>query len=190
MKINERAKKLIGMGFFEGFDDVEVATLVAEVAAELSDLAEVAPATALLLAGGAVLEIEPEAAAQLDGYAAVLAEVQEFCGDAFEISNVRAELVKDKSVLSAGEEDGQVVSLRFRINGESHEIEVTHYTDMIDLSFLGEINAWLERAGIPQRLCPLLELMDDMARYVYIAPEVMEQAELEEVISAPDFEDE
>ena len=188
MKLLERAKKLIDLGFFEGIEDIDAKSLVQEAQEELGDMLEEAPATALLLVGGAVLEIEPDAAAELEGYATVLAEVQEFCGDAFEISGVRAEFVKDKVVMSAGEESGRVVSLRFRIDGESRELEVTHYDDMIDLGFLGEINGWLERISHPERLCPLVELMDDVARYVFVKPEAMDKAELDEIITAADFE--
>jgi hypothetical protein len=42
---------------------------------------------------------------------------------------------------------------------------------------------------VKRRLCPIVEIMDDTARYVFVEPKKMEKAEEEEVISAPDFEE-
>ena len=61
--------------------------------------------------------------------------------------------------------------MRFRLDGEAHELEISHYPDLIDLSFVAEIESHLAKIKEPRRLCPILELMDDTARYVFIEPE-------------------
>lgn len=191
MNLLERARKLQKLGFFETENDQELQEIVREAQEIFADDIESAPATAILAAAGAVLEIYPDAAADLDGYAAILEEVAEFCEDTFEVSEVKAELVDGKAVSSGADgEPSAVVRLRFRIDGQSREVEVTHYPDLVDLSFLSEVEIHLEKIRSPRRLCPLVELMDDVARYVFVAPAVMEKAEETEVISAPDFEQE
>ena len=191
MNLLERAKKLQKLGFFEVENDQELKEIVTEASEIFGEAAEEAPATAILTAAGAVLEILPEAAAELDGYAAILEEIAEFCEDAFAVTDVKADLVDGKSVpLGDGGEPSPIVRLRFRLDGQSREVEVTHYPDLVDLSFLSEVDIHLDKIKSKKRLCPLVELMDDVARYVFIEPAIMENAEEKEIITAPDFEDE
>lgn len=191
MNLLERAKRLQKLGFFETENEQELKELVKEATDIFGEVAEEAPATAILTVAGAVLEIEPEAAATLDGYAAILEEVAEFCEEAFAVSDVKADLVEGKSVSSGEDGDASpIVRLRFRLDGQSREVEVTHYPDLVDLSFLSEVEIHLEKIKSKRRLCPLVELMDDVARYLFVEPSVMEKAEESELITAPDFEGE
>ena len=72
--------------------------------------------------------------------------------------------------------------LSFRINGTRTEAEVTHFPDMIDLSFLAEIEHALNRLKIPRRLCPLCEVDDGVARYLFVDPVRVEQAEAQRLL--------
>ena len=191
MNLKTRAKRFLEMGFFEGAEeDPQPEALAREAERLFPEMIGEAPATALLLAAGLVLEIEADAAEELDGYRQVLNDLNVFCEGATEIAYERAEFVKGKRLSAGGDENaGRVVRLRFRLDGEAHELEISHYPDLIDLSFVAEIESHLAKIKEPRRLCPILELMDDTARYVFIEPEKMQKAEEEEVISAPDFGD-
>ncbi len=188
MNLKERAEKLIQLGFFEGAS----APYSAE---ELSSKAESdghidpqeGPASALLLAGERLLEIPANAAGAIEDYGDLLESIEDFCLQTFQLGEIRAEFVEVERDVQ--EIPGAAVRLRFRLDDHLYETTLMHDPELIDLAFLNEIENHLETIGEPRRLCPIVELMDDTARYVFVEPSIMEEAEITEVISAPDFEE-
>jgi hypothetical protein len=161
-----------------------------------------APATALLIAGGQVLAIAPEDFTSAEQIPGILAKFQAFCGNAFSIGSVTVKSLGVQQLpieadedddLEPGEElmvEEEVLSITMVIDGVSVVTEVTRLDEMIDLGFVGDLQDCLEAKGDGRQLCPLVELMDETARFLFADPEKVEQAELEEIITAPDFEDE
>lgn len=189
MNLTTRAKALQELGFFPA--NLPIADLVSRAETETGINPNDAPATAILLAAGRVLEISADAATELEDYAALLEKIAAFCNGAFTVANVHAALTDSPQAYGDDEEPEGVegVLLDFSLDGKKVRSELTNFDDLLDLSFLNEIEERLQEKGEPRRLCPLVELMDDTARYVFIDPEKMEQAELKEIIAAPDFED-
>lgn len=185
MNLLERAKALKAHGFLDGEPAVEPEELVRIVEEDPPCDPEEAPATSLLLAAKRVLEIPADAAVEPEEFEQLLAAIQTFCGDAFTVTEVRA-TVKEGPDSEAG--PAELLRLRFKLDGRGHDCELILDEEMVDLGFLHEIDTHLGAIGEARRLCPIVELMDDTARYVFIEPEKMERAELEQVIDSPDFE--
>lgn len=203
MNLLERARALQKLGFLPAAADLPA--LVTKAQKDPLHDARQAPATALLAAAGVLLSIEPETPEDTAGFRALLERIAQFCGGCFTVSAVETRFLEleedaeddaeqDEDVEAAdlptiAEEAAGVIELSFRLDREPVSVELAWYDDMLDLSFLNEIEEHLARIGESRRLCPIVELMDDTARYVFHDPEKVEQAELDEVIAAPDFED-
>jgi hypothetical protein len=216
MKLIERAKALKALGFLTQAEDLN--ELVKDAQAGDYDVQQ-APATALLAAAGDVLEIPLEALEDLEDYEGILMAVEEFCGDLFHIEDIEIlegpEVLTDADEDSeddAGEletseedddddddEDGDAgediletvptITLRFKIDGTRVSANLVAQEGEVDLSFFQLIDEHLQERGDDRRLCPLVEVMDDTARFVFADPAKVEQAELDEIISAPDYEE-
>ncbi len=188
MTLLERAKALKKLGFLP--EDSDPAALVAR--AEASDEVDIkeAPASALLLVAGRLLELPADAAPELGDYEKMLAKVAAFCDGRIALSRVRARFVEREfeDEVQAETEPDAVVELKFRLDDTEYESELVHDPELVDVSFMNEFDDHLESIGEDRRLCPLVELMDDTARYVFHLPEKVEEAELQEVIAATDFE--
>ncbi len=186
MELLERANALKELGFFGAGLTESPEELCRKVEDTPPCDPEHAPATALLLAAEMVLEIPAEAAMEPEDYEDLLVQIQDFCAGVFIVSEVHASLMEGPASDAA---PARLIRLRFKLDGQRYECELACDDDMVDLGFLHEIEKHLAAKGEPRRLCPLVELMDDTARYVFIEPEIMEKAELEQVISSPDFEE-
>lgn len=178
MDLAARAESLRKLGFFDGLKkDLANARICEEARRSHTAAIEAgAPATALLLAAGVVLVIPEDAAPAPEHYAAVLQRIAAFTRGALAVSEVQARLLDDRRI-RAGEDDeeGRILSLSFKINGRKTETEITHYPDLIDLSFLAEFEHALVRMKHPRRLCPLIELPID-AHFLFVEPQKMDQA--------------
>ncbi len=187
MELLERARALKEIGFFGPGLTESPEELCRMVEEDPPCDPDHAPATALLLAAERVLEIPAEAAMEPEDFEDLLARIQEFCGGVFTVSELRAVPMDGPGGEAA---PPRFIRLRFKLDNKRYETDLACYDDMVDLGFLQEIEEHLAGSGEPRRLCPLVELMDDTARYVFIEPEKMEKAELEQIITSPDFEEE
>jgi hypothetical protein len=197
MKLLERAKLLQAIGFLE--QGADLAAIVA--AAESGEIdAEYGPATALLVAAGKVLEIRAGELSQPEDIPGIIERIRVFTGSRLTITDVSATSLGPLELEAYDEEEdegpspvdlsSERIAVRFRINGNPVETQVIRIEDSIDLGFIDDIQDHLDQLGEKRQICPLVELMDDTARFVFIEPAKMEEAELREVITAPDFEDE
>lgn len=185
MDPSNRAERLRDLGLLPPAADP--AELARRAEAKRPELLASAPASALLGEAGQLLEIEPDAAASLSGYEEVLRRVVAFCGDPEAVADVKAKVLTEKELHSGGEpDDGLVVSLSFRLGGSKTEVEITHYPDLIDLGFLGEVDRWLVRRKSARRLCPVVEALDDVARYLFAEPALVDRAYEEGLITEPE----
>lgn len=181
MELDERIAAMAKLGFFKSVDGFSAKSLATEVRNGGIDASRY-PATAILSAAGLLLEIPADSAEQPEDYADILEQVSEFCG-AFRLGNVK---------LNPGGEttaEGELFELKYELDGRRYETEILHDPEQVDLGFMVEIEQHLEAIREPRRLCPVVEIMDDTARYVFLDPEIVEQAELDEIIGAPDFEE-
>jgi hypothetical protein len=188
VKLLDRAKALHRLGLLPGVAEKELPALVQRAENEIDVDAHVAPATALLLAADRLLELPTESDALIEEYAAIIEEIEAFCEGAF---------VLDSMEIVAAEEDDEEeddaasprhILVRMWLDGKEYESELSFEEELVDLGFLEQIEQHLVSKGEKRRLCPVVELMDDTARFVFAEPAAVEQAELDEVISAPDFE--
>ena len=179
MELIERASALQRLGLIDATEDPKALAAKAMASKDLVN-AEKAPATALLLAAGKVLELGAEAEEiGPEDYAEAIAATAEFLRGVVTIEGV---------VVKEDEDDPSQFSVKMTVNGERTGISVQDLGDMLDLAFLIPIASHLEEKGEKRILCPLVELMDDTARYILADPAAVEKAELDEVITAPDFE--
>lgn len=201
MKLIERARLLKTLGLLPADANLEAVVAAAE-AGELD--VEVAPATALLVAGGVTLSVGPEELCTADDIPAVIRRFQAFCGNIFQITDIKVESLgvtvldadsqyadpqddPDDEPISLEEETLRIVMV---IDGKSYESEVTRLEDMIDLGFVNDLQDHLELIGETRQICQLVEWLDDDPRFLFVEPDKVEEAELREIITAPDFEDE
>ena len=198
MNLQQRAAALQQLGFFAPEEDLKALVQRAQNVDGVD--AKEAPATALLMAGGRLLEILADEAVELADYEVLLKKIETFCGGAFTVSDVSAEEMEEWVEEGEGEDEAEdaedaegedfsfPVRLLFRVDGHACEAHVTHGSDLVDLTFLTEIDEALARKKESRRLCPLVELMDDTSRYVFIEPVKMDTAEEKDLFAAPDFE--
>jgi len=202
MKLLERARLLKALGLLPA--NADLSAIVSK--AEAGDIdVEMAPATALLVAGGVVLTIAAEELTAARDIPAVVRRFESFCGNVFKVSDVQVRSLGvsqhdasdyvNEDDLEEGEElpatfEEEAIEVRITIDGTTYESEVTRLDDMIDLGFVTELQDHLESIGEKRQICQLVEDVDDDPRFLFVEPEKMEEAELREIITAPDFEEE
>lgn len=183
MKLEERAEKLRQLGFFGQCSKDQLREILgrAEDPDQILADPEEAPATALLEAAECLLEISDIPPEEVDDYIEALKKLEEFCDEAFSLEEVIVEVREEES-----EEDEETLDLHLVLDDQTYDTVLKWTPDGIDLSFITLINSHLEKKGEVRRFCPLVELLDDTARFVFISPEVLEKAELDELVGAPD----
>ncbi|MBI1289780.1 hypothetical protein GC173_00860 [bacterium] len=199
MKLLERARLLQELTLLPA--DADLAAVVAGAESGEVD-AEVAPATALLVAAGVVLTVGPDDLSKAEDIPAIIRRFQAFCGNIFKVTDIKVESLgvvelDSKDMLGddpdLGEEftvEEETIGVTMTIDGKVYESEVTRLDDMIDLGFVNDLQDHLDEMGETRQICQLVEWMEDDPRFLFADPAKVEEAESREIITAPDFEDE
>jgi hypothetical protein len=196
MELIERARRLQALGLLPAGADLN--TLVSQADPQLT---ATAPATALFIAAGVVLEIAPNEHVEEADIAPVMMRFQKFCGNLFTLSDIEPVSLGvaegDDEEIVAGEAPGDepitppnLILLKFKLNGYQQEIELLQFTDEIEQGYFEIFDDFLlNELEHDKTICPLLEVMDGTARYLFANPEAFEQAEIDELITADEMFD-
>ncbi len=215
MSLKKRAEELIALGLLrnDGGKPAEEIARTAEAGRyEIKD----GPATALFAAAGELLEIPYEDQNDPPDYEAFLRVVEKFCQNAFKVEKVKTS-VRSLDMVEFEDEDEPegdihgdydaedeefeavdpddeltpegVLELEVVIDGKAYQDQLVYIHSIVDVDFLNCVDRHLQAIGSKKRICPIVEVLDETARYVFAEHQAMEKAELDEIIAAPDFED-
>jgi hypothetical protein len=196
MTLHERAKLLKALGLLPV--DADLKAIVA--AAEEGDVdPEFAPATAIFEAAGVLLTICDFEVSEPSDIPGIIARMQEFSGNAFTVTDIKTTSAGVETVIGEGVDENdepieeeleeETILVEMTVDGQPIKAEVTRFAGMMDMGFINEIHDVLEARGEKRQFCPLLEIVDTDARFLFADPEAVDEAELREIITSPDFEE-
>lgn len=175
MSVLDRARALYKLGFFAHLSESQLPGL-AESAQADEDWDPRCPATGLLRESGELVEVHPEAHTSVRSAREVIEALSAIIGTVVPVKGLK--VTRGPMQILQAEYEVGIAHVQLLLVGTPPFVAVLEFFERE-----------LVRLGDRRRLCLITESLDDVDRYVFADPDIVWQAEEQELFAAPDYGD-